>query len=155
LFGLKVSFLFGKQERFQKGCSQLIQDWGENGTMIVEYVEAARAEWYQDFNDFRNSIEHKSPIFPSISYELTSNGKVKVLFPVFRNGQPLLTVLHSLEYSMLELVERCILFFFSTKLLPGMIIKQIPPEHRNPDIVVLYRLYGRFGDQDVPYAGSL
>lgn len=154
VFGLKAGFLFGPQKKFERESANLKKDWGQRAEFILAYVQAARSTWYETFNGFRNDIEHSSMTFPPLSYRLESDGTVAITFPTFPSGG-ILNVLESLEYSVLELVESCLLFFFSTKLRIGMLIKEIPPEQRDPNKVVRYRLYMRVGDQDVPFGGTI
>jgi hypothetical protein len=150
VFGLKTAFFFKKEPTFRKGVEELKKDWNSLAEFIINHLENARLNWYDNFNKIRNDIEHRAIKISKTTYSLNSESKVQVIFPTSEAGVDLVDVLDSLLEKLLELVEACIVFFFSTKLKPGYFIKDIPVQERNPSMVVRYKLYIWIGDQMVP-----
>lgn len=153
-FGLKIGFFFVDKKKFDKESIELLKNWGGNAKFILEKVRLARETWYKEFNDYRNHIEHHYVEIPEIKYTLNESNKFNVYFPTIKDGGDLLDMLERIKEKILELVEDTVIFFFSTKLNPGLVIKEIPIEERDPKIVKKYRIYARFKDQDVPYGNT-
>jgi hypothetical protein len=153
-FEMKIAFFFSDKEKFEKESIELVKNYGKNATFILEKIKLARESWYEEFNTYRNHIEHHHVDIPQITYSLTKEGKTKVHFPKIEDGSDLLDMLEKIKEKILELVEDTVIFFFSTKLKPGLVIKKIPAEERDPQIAKKYRIYARFKDKDVPYGNS-
>jgi len=149
-FDIRIGFFFGDANKFKKGVDKLRVAWKELCEPVIQDLEYARSTWYKDFNDIRNDIEHKTLKVPPIEYHLDGNAKVSVHFPDFVPNHSVLVTMEHLTDRILELLEDCIVFMFATRLEPGLLIKIIPENERDPANVIKYKLCMRIGNQVVP-----
>lgn len=149
VFDLNVTYFFKETKKFEKGI-ELLKKECFNADFVISHLKLARDGWYQTFNKIRNDIEHRSVKIPNIEYRLDSRLNIIPQFPTDNDGTDLVQMLENITERILELVECCVIFFFSNILRPGQFIKDIPENERNPNKVIRYRLYMRLGDQDVP-----
>ena len=146
IFGLKIGFFFMDDQKFERELDNFLKEWGLNGEFILYNISEARSTWYEEFNKYRNYIEHHHVKIPNVKYSQQHNGTIKVIFPTNKDGTDLLELLEKLQDKILELVEVTVIFLFSTKLKPGLVIREIPIEERNPEIVKRYAVYMEFQD---------
>lgn len=155
VFGLKIGFFFKEDKKFEKEAQSLEKEWGQNAKFILNKIGSARKIWYEEFNNYRNYIEHHYVEIPDIKYILKSDGKFEIDFPTIQDGGDLVAMLDKIKYEILELVEDTLMFFFNTKLKPGLLIREIPIEERDPKIAIKYAIYGQFKDgQYVRYGNT-
>ena len=149
VFGLKTSFFFADDAKYSKGAKHLEQKW-PNAILAIKHLDWARSGWYSDFNSFRNRIVHESFKFPNTTYEVDADSKVTPKFPALSDVADNCKLFEKLCECILELVEACVIFFFSTQLRGDQVIMQIPEDQRDPANVRKYRLCMRLGDRVVP-----
>jgi hypothetical protein len=153
-FGVNINFFFGKEKKFNDGSQELLQTHKNNAKFIIDKIKLARETWYSDFNEYRNAFEHDYVNFQEVEYKRSVNGNFEAIFPKISDGSDLLDVLEKIRDRILELVEDSLMFLFSTKLKPFQVIRVIPENERNPNIVKKYAIYVQVENQFVRYGNT-
>jgi hypothetical protein len=153
VFGLRTAFFFADDDKYEKSSKQL-ENISKNACFVLDHLKWARSGWYKAFNDIRNTIIHDVFKFPHIKYEVDPESNILAKYPLLSDKVDNCTLLQQFIDRLIELVECCVVFYFSTKLKDGQIIIDIPENKRNPDKVIRYQLCMNIGGQIVPLGNT-
>jgi hypothetical protein len=81
-------------------------------------------------------------------------GTLRLFFLKYRMAVIYWMYLKKIRDRILELVEDSLMFLFSTKLKPFQVIRVIPENERNPNIVKKYAIYVQVENQFVRYGNT-
>lgn len=138
--GYFISFFLKEEKKFKEESKGfLIKHTGEKYGNFIKMLENDRTNWYMNFNNIRNMIEHEGFNLPKIIYNADKDNKVVTCFPIIDN-KPLKEVINLFWNNLWEFIEDTIVLLLSFKLRQPIELGWIPEDERDPSCPIKYKL---------------